>query len=480
LIVHKQLFSQPFFGYHKDMQVDLGLSSDVIIIIALVALVTFILGLFLGRKHNRNAGKGEGKKLRKDNGRDPISVSYIEREQLQTIFDLFSSLTATLNYQRVLDTALDLSATALGTPTVPAEHLVSGVLLFTPTVAGKQAQLTVAASRRFTPADMRSVLPGTKGLLGRAIEEGQPIAGKNFAHDPELGRMVALRACKIVYCIPLRHGLNNYGVLLYAHPDPDYFTPSQREILGIVAHQAVIAIQNALLYRDLEQEKERMMEIQEEERKKLARDLHDGPTQSIAAIAMRVNFARRLLERDVKAAGDELFKIEDLARRTTAEIRHMLFTLRPLVLESQGLVAALEAMAEKMHDTYNQNVIIDADPKVIPELELGKQAIIFYIAEEAVNNARKHAQAAHIWLRLKSLEENVVLLEIEDDGVGFDVGAVDSSYEKRGSLGLVNIRERAELVNGIPSIDAAEGKGTRIRVVIPLNEEAADRLRRGG
>jgi signal transduction histidine kinase len=175
-----------------------------------------------------------------------------------------------------------------------------------------------------------------------------------------------------------------------------------------------------------------------------------------------------------------LVKIEDLARRTTGEIRHMLFTLRPLVLESQGLVAAFEAMAEKMHDTYNQNVIIDADGNVIPDLELGKQTIVFYIAEEAVNNARKHAQAGHIWVRLKPMEEGLVLLEIEDDGVGFNVGAVDSTYEKRGSLGLVNIRERAELINGISHIDSAEGKGTRIRVVIPLNEEAADRLRRGG
>jgi signal transduction histidine kinase len=462
------------------MQLGEAFTSDVIIIIALAALITFILGMLLGRRSNRAAGKGGGKKAQQNTRREAERTSFAERGRLQTIFDLISSLTATLNYQRVMDTALDLSATALGTPTTPAEHLVSAVLLFSPAGEGQQAQLTVAASRRFTPADTRAVLPGTKGLLGQAFEEGKPIASKDLARDPELGRIVALRACKIALCIPLRHGLNNYGELLYGHPDPDFFTPSQREILGIIAHQSVIAIQNALLYRDLELEKERMMEIQEEARKKLARDLHDGPTQSVAAIAMRVNFARRLIERDVKAAADELFKIEDLARRTTGEIRHMLFTLRPLVLESQGLVAALEAMAEKMHETYNQNVIIDADAKVVPELELGKQAIIFYIAEEAVNNARKHAQAAHIWVRIKPLDEGVVLLEIEDDGVGFNVGAVDSTYEKRGSLGLVNIRERAELVNGIPRIDSAEGKGTRIRVVIPLNEEAADRLRRGG
>ena len=80
-----------------------------------------------------------------------------------------------------MDTALDLSASALGTPTAPAEHLVSAVLLFSPPVEGQQAQLTVAASRRFTPADTRSVLPGTKGLLGQAFEEGKPIATQRFS-----------------------------------------------------------------------------------------------------------------------------------------------------------------------------------------------------------------------------------------------------------------------------------------------------------
>ena len=122
---------------------------------------------------------------------------------------------------------------------------------------------------------------------------------------------------------------------------------------------------------------------------------------------MRVNFARRLMESDPKAAADELFKVEDLARRTTKEIRHMLFTLRPLVLESQGLVAALESMAEKMKETYNQDVIIEADADIVSQLEFGKQGVIFYIAEEAVNNARKHAQAAHVWVRLKSAGDDL-------------------------------------------------------------------------
>jgi signal transduction histidine kinase len=185
-----------------------------------------------------------------------------------------------------------------------------------------------------------------------------------------------------------------------------------------------------------------------------------------------------MIERDPAAALDELVKIEDLARRTTKEIRHMLFTLRPLVLESQGLTAALQANAEKMKETYNQNVSIQVDEKLTDLIEMGKSGVIFYIVEEAVNNARKHAQASQIWVRLNPLPKHpeIAFLEISDNGVGFDVAEINKSYDKRGSLGMVNLRERTELVNGVLNIQSAIGKGTQIQVFIPLTEEAADQL----
>jgi signal transduction histidine kinase len=405
-------------------------------------------------------------------------IEQAEQERRRMVYNLVSALNSTLNYQRVLDTALDMSATALTSLNAPADKLVSSVLLFIKN-DNNQTELHVGSARRFTPSDMRITLPGASGLIGRTIDEGEPQLCSDLVEDPELGRIITLRACRSAYCIPLRSGLDTYGVLLFAHPEVKFFTPDRLEILNIVGNQSVIAIQNARLYQDLEREKERMAEIQEEARKKMARDLHDGPTQSVAAIAMRVNFARRLIDRDVKATSEELFKIEDLARRTTKEIRHMLFTLRPLVLESQGLIPALESMAEKIHETYNQLVIIQADPGVVDQLEPAKQTVAFYIAEEAINNARKHAKAEHIWVRLRPLQGNLALLEIEDDGMGFDIKAVDSSYDNRGSLGMVNMRERTELVNGVIQIDSTQGKGTHIRVLIPLNEEASDRIRRG-
>jgi signal transduction histidine kinase len=193
---------------------------------------------------------------------------------------------------------------------------------------------------------------------------------------------------------------------------------------------------------------------------------------------MRLNIVRRLMEKNVNSAAEEIVKLEELAHRTTKEIRHMLFTLRPLILESQGLAAALQSMADKMMETYGQKVTLSIDENVTAQLEMGKQGVIFYIIEEAMNNARKHAGAPVIAVSLKFVETGLALLEIADNGSGFDVKSISEAYDKRASssLGMVNLRERSELVNGLLQIDSTLGKGTRVQVYIPLTEDAADRL----
>jgi signal transduction histidine kinase len=397
----------------------------------------------------------------------------LENDRLRAIYSLTSTLTATLNYQRVLDSVLDLSLSILNLePNAPPDdRLICAVLLFS-----KEDSLEVGSARRLTPADMRVVLRGQKGAIAQSIETNKPVLLKDVQHDPELTRFVTFMSCNEIYCFPLLSGFSAYGVLLFGHPELMYFTAGRRELLDILGSQAVVAIQNARLYQDVVDERERMIEVQEEARKKLARDLHDGPTQSVSAIAMRVNLAQRMLLKDPKAVSAELGRIEDLARRTTKEIRHMLFTLRPLILESQGLTAALQSMAEKMKETYSQVVYVKVEENITDAIEMGKQGVIFYIVEEAVNNARKHAQAGHIWVNLQLIKEGLALLVIQDDGLGFDVAAVNRSYDQRGSLGMVNLKDRTELVNGVLDIQSVPGKGTRVQVYIPLTEEAADLL----
>jgi signal transduction histidine kinase len=393
---------------------------------------------------------------------------------MRAIYELTTTLSSTLSYKRVLESALNMSAAALNPDPerLLNDPLTGAVMLFN---GGK---LRIGSARRFTNADMRVTFDAAEGALNKALDEGEPLFFKDVGNDPELGRVVGLRNCTSGYCFPLRSGFNVYGVLLFAHPDPEYFSMERRNLLDIIGRQAVIAIQNARLYQDLVEEKERMVEIHEEARKKLARDLHDGPTQSVAAMAMRLNIIRRMLAKDVKGAAEEIVKLEDLAHRTTKEIRHMLFTLRPLILESQGLAAAVQAMSDKMMETYSQKVTLNIDERVTTQLEMGKQGVIFYIIEEAVNNARKHAAAPVIAVNLRQMEMGIALLEIADNGLGFDVKAMSEAYDKRAnsSLGMVNLRERAELVNGLLQIDSAPGKGAKVRVYIPLTEDAADRL----
>ncbi len=434
-------------------------------------LTALALGLPLLGFLGRTGASGNGARAPRPEAR--VTELEHELERLRSVIRQTASLNATLSYDRVLERVLDVSASAMCNGNPEDQRLISVLLL----VSGDS--LEVALARGLTTSDLRVRIRGESGAIGRALTSGNLVGIEDPGKDPELLRFAAMHQCRSGVCLPLVVGLEAYGLLLFVHPNPNFFSADRVELLESISQQALVALQNAKLYHDLQQEKEHLTEAQEEARKKLARDLHDGPTQSVGAIAMRVNFARRLMERDAKAAADELYKIEELARRTTKEIRQMLFTLRPLVLETEGLVAALRHLAGKMDDTHGQQVLVEADAGAIDDLEIGKQGVLFYIAEEAVTNARKHAKASHIWVRLKK-SGDLLTLEIQDDGVGFDVAQVAANYEQRGSLGMINLHERAELLNGLMRIDSTCGHGTRILALVPLTHEEADRLHRPG
>jgi signal transduction histidine kinase len=397
-------------------------------------------------------------------------------QRIRKMFQLITDLTVTLNYSRVLEKSLDAAFMALSLSDLPTDKLISAVLLFSEEEMAVP-DLMVAYGRGIPRPDLSTRVPGVNGLLGQVIESGDPHVTNELGADPELKSFISFRACSSGYCLPLRAGLDTFGVLLFGYPEEDYFNEDAQEIIGTVGHQAQIAMQNAHLFQELKTERDQIIKVQSEAQRRLARALHDGPTQTVAAIPMQISRARHLLNRDLDAAAEALYQTEELARRTSRQIRHMLFTLRPLVLESEGLIAALESMAEKTRETFGQNVIIETDSALVEELDMNSQTVIFTIAEEAVNNARKHAQADHIWVKVQRLQDDLALLEIEDDGKGFLVNDVMDSYDNRGSLGMLNMRERAELVQGVFHIKSVPGEGTQIQVVLPLTPDAADRLR---
>lgn len=386
-----------------------------------------------------------------------------EVEQLKMVFEMAASLSATLNYQRVLDAILDISRLGFADLGVRVGESAAMVLLY-----DRDGYLAPVTFRNLsTSGDETLRIRGHKGIVAEAILSDMAIIGGPPAADPELRAYHSLRVFKATICVPLRAGFEMFGAVLFASVKPNVYTPRHMELLSIFCNQATIALQNASLYRALQEERDKIVDKEEQARHKLARDLHDGPTQDVAAIAMRLNFARLLVERDPVRARAELERLEDLAHKTVREIRSMLFTLRPIILETEGLVAALNQYAENLQLNDALNVLVEAE-EYRDCLDNESQGVVFAILEEAINNARKHARASSVWVRL-SQKRDLLVAEVVDDGIGFDVQLVESGYASRGSLGMINLRERAELLGGTLNIDSAPGKGTRITLLVPLN-----------
>ncbi|HEY3230870.1 MAG TPA: sensor histidine kinase, partial [Roseiflexaceae bacterium] len=216
---------------------------------------------------------------------------------------------------------------------------------------------------------------------------------------------------------------------------------------------------------DLREDRAKLLSKEEEVRRQLARDLHDGPAQAFAAIAMNIEFIKRLLERDPTRVLGELDKLSALAKHTTHEVRTMLFELRPLVLETQGLATTLQQYLERFQGNGIEIILDSAN--ISANLDTKTEGTLFNIIQESINNALKYAKADHIWVRLKQ-SLSTLEVTIQDDGRGFDLQKVLASYEQRGSFGLLNIEERAKLIGGIAELHSAPGAGTTVRVIVPL------------
>lgn len=387
-----------------------------------------------------------------------------DRARAHALYDLALALSSTLDYHQILQAAMDAGRIVLRLPAEDERDLRAAVLLIAP----DDEQLHMVASRRFTLKDEQYSLPGRRGIIAEVLRTSEPQVTGRPGDDPELQYFAALQYANSLLCIPLHSGLDNFGVILYGMDKANAFNDEQVDLMTSIGVQATLALQNALLYDNLLQEKERIIAVGEDARKKLARDLHDGPTQAVSAIAMRVPVIQSLLiDGQVERAGEELRKVENLAGKTTREIRHMLFTLRPLALETQGLGAALRQLAARTRETYDQAVEVRLTADVEDWLDEPQKGLVFYIIEEAVNNARKHAKSPLITISAER-QSKAVVFQVADEGIGFDPGQVDAHYDQRSSLGMVNMRERARLLDAGLTVDSAPGHGTRVSLSVPM------------
>jgi len=306
-------------------------------------------------------------------------------------------------------------------------------------------------------ADPQAVFP----LIVRTVGEALRLPYVALEIGPsDGGRIVAAYggATTVGLELPLVHGGEPMGRLLLApRPGESGFGSDDMRLLEDLARQAGAAAHALDLTRDLQHSRERLVTAREEERRRLRRDLHDGLGPALAGMAMRAEAAAELTHRDADAASEMLEGLRIEARTALADIRRLVYELRPPALDELGLVGAVRQAADRYGDGAPSVEVIA--PAAMPPLPAAVEVAAYRIAVEAVANAVLHSGAQHCEVRFVSGDGLTV--EIVDDGVGLP-------DEPRAGVGLTSMRERAAELGGAIEIDAALGGGTRVHAWLPL------------
>lgn len=313
-----------------------------------------------------------------------------------------------------------------------------------------------------------------QGVAGWAASTGTLVLVTDPRHDhrfpPEVvavdSQLLGVTPHALV-AIPMLFKNNVIGVLEVGQTEEgDGFDASSLDLLRTLASQAATAVANAQLYQGLRAERDKIIQTQEDERKRLGRDLHDGPAQKLAQIAISLEYAEQLVTREPERLIPELRAIRETALTTSREFRNLLFDLRPLVLESEagGLTPALEHFLERFTSIPGPRMRLSVD---YPDrLSHNVELTMFAILQEAVNNVLKHAHAQNCWINIKEYEDRLIAT-VSDDGDGFDVHQVQSEYETRGSWGLLSMLERAALIEAKLNIASQPGRGAITSLEVP-------------
>jgi two-component system, NarL family, sensor histidine kinase DegS len=219
----------------------------------------------------------------------------------------------------------------------------------------------------------------------------------------------------------------------------------------------------------------RVIKAQEEERKRVAREMHDGPAQAMANIVLRTEFCEKLMDVKPDKVKEELVELKELVKGTLQDIRKIIFDLRPMTIDDLGLAPTLKSYITAYKEKYDVPVefsFFGKELRLKPVIEIA----LFRIVQEALTNIKKHANATKVNVKLE-INDNMVIVVIRDNGKGFTIDEA-SLLEGKGHYGLMGMRERVELIGGSITFKSSLGKGTEIMTKVPTKEEGGDKLGR--
>ncbi len=311
----------------------------------------------------------------------------------------------------------------------------------------------------YAPLGMRV---GREGITGWVAATGQPLIVPDVERDPRYLRMDGSRT-RSEMALPIMAQGRVIGVVDVQSDELASFDESDLAVLRSLANLLAVALENARLYEQAGQ----LAAL--EERQKLARELHDSVSQALYGIALGARTARTLLDRGAAApAGlrDPLDYVLALAEAGLAEMRALIFELRPESLKTEGLVVALTKQSDSLRVRHRLDVRAQFGAE--PALSLDAKEALYRIAQEAMHNVAKHARANRVMIQLED-DGAGVRLTVHDNGVGFDPAG-----EFPGHLGLRSMRERAERLGGTFGVASEAGAGTRLTAWLPLGAPPAE------
>jgi signal transduction histidine kinase len=263
---------------------------------------------------------------------------------------------------------------------------------------------------------------------------------------------------------------------------PTALDQSERDMLASLAGLVGVAVRNAELLERLQQKEQvlqgllrKTLTVQEEERRRLSRELHDETSQVLSALIMNVDLLESQAPVD-DASRTRIAAVKSLAEEAARNLDRMLFELRPALLDELGLMPALRWYVAQMSDLWG--IHIGFEGAKLGRLPNHIELAAFRIVQEAVSNCARHARPSRVDVRVKVVD-GVLHLEVNDDGVGFDALEVSARARTGEAVGLEGMRERAEIVGGTFRVDSVPGRGTRVAAELPLPAEAGSPDRRG-
>ncbi len=214
----------------------------------------------------------------------------------------------------------------------------------------------------------------------------------------------------------------------------------------------------------------KIIEAQEEERLRLARDIHDGPAQSLANIILKAELCEKLIKKDPEKTKDEIINLKDLTKDVLNNVRNVIYELRPMSLDDLGLTPTLGKYIEKFKIETNIDISLNILQN-IGELDSTVEVSLFRIVQEGLNNIKKHSNAKQAKIIIEKPSNKINLL-ISDDGIGFDVEEQINSYDEiNNGFGLISIKQRVKLLEGDFKVLSSKNKGTKLIIQIPLGED---------